>query len=299
MQKYPYWKTTVFYFETKAKLPELKQFVNYLFSHYFKTEDKLHKKYGHQCPIFDAITWGGNGHFDFLEFMIDHSPFDFNVTWSWTMTMPRSRRTLYYTPILWASKRGNASVVALLIENSKYLSIDLNAGIENIEAKPANSTPLLAACFSGNVDTVRAFLDNAIEYGIRLVAWIIHRVLPLHAAIILNYHFRRSEYSKRKRRQRLEIIELLLTHPVAKAQTNYNARCGYKQMTALHLACHFRLPKVVELLVSHAANLQIDLFARDANEMTAMDLALENEDMETCSKFEAKTMLQNYRNLNE
>ena len=160
----------------------------------------------------------------------------------------------------------------------------------------AHPTTLHAACYNGNLETVRTFLDNAIEYGIRLDAVGNLRLLPLHAAIIL-YSCRNQPIFIPKdspqllmdvRNKRVKVLQLLLNHPAIRTNTNYNARCAVDEMTALHLACYHGLPEVVDLLLNNAESHQIDVFPRDSDGMTPMDIAKEyqhGQHDDICSKF--------------
>ena len=229
--------------------------------------------------------------------MLDFSPYDFNATGHKDLD--------HATPMLCAANEGNCEVVKMLIKASENTRVDLNIQREDCLVKP---TPLHAACFNGHVETVRLMLDNADEYGISLTACGKFKYLPLHSAISMNKGrsdmFDRSDplvlneepkvspfflgepwlvtvdwYLKK-----IEVVSLLLKHPVARRNTNYNAvsdrsNCGF---TPLHIASFDNSPEMVKLLLDNAKTLNIDLSIRDCNGQTPFEFAKAIKDKELC-----------------
>ena len=232
--------------------------------------------------------------------MLDFSPYDFNATGHKDLD--------HATPMLCAANEGNYEVVKMLIEASENTRVDLNIQREDCLVKP---TPLHAACFNGHVETVRLMLDNADEYGISLTACGKFKYLPLHSAISMNKGrsdmFDRSDplvlneepkvspfflgepwlvtvdwYLKK-----IEVVSLLLKHPVARRNTNYNAvsdrsDCGF---TPLHIASFDNSPEMVKLLLDNAKTLNVDVSIRNSTGHTPFQFAKAFGSEELCRLF--------------
>ena len=150
-----------------------------------------------------------------------------------------------------------------------FFPTDLNRGVRDCEYQV---TPLHIACISGNVQVVRTLLDNAIEYGIHTEAEGPQQLLPLHVSIMCfpslpwsdePYFISSSALMNKKVKNKAEVVKLLLNHEVVRAKTNYNASCSIGR-NAFHFACFFGQTEIVDLLVSNAWKLGIDLYARDS-----------------------------------
>ena len=221
--------------------------------------------------------------------MLDFSPYDFNATGHKDLD--------HATPLFCAANEGNCEVVKMLIKASENTRVDLNIQREDCLVKP---TPLHAACFNGHVETVRLMLDNADEYGISLTACGKTKYLPLHSAICLNKGISdlldRSDPLVRNGEpwlmpddwypKKIEVVSLLLKHPVARRNTNYNfvslsVRKNYG-VTPLHLACLTYSLEIVKLLLDNAKTLNIDLSIRDCNGLTPFEFAKAIKDKELC-----------------
>ena len=224
--------------------------------------------------------------------MLDFSPYDFNATGHKDLD--------HATPMLCAANEGNCEVVKMLIKASENTRVDLNIQREDCLVKP---TPLHAACFNGHVETVRLMLDNADEYGISLTACGKIKYLPLHSAISLSKGmsefdlFDRSDplvhngepwfMSDNWYLKKVEVVSLLLKHPVARRNTNYNAvsdrsNCGF---TPLHIASFDNSPEMVKLLLDNAKTLNVDVSIRNSTGHTPFQFAKAFGSEELCRLF--------------
>ena len=73
---------------------------------------------------------------------------------------------------------------------------------------------------------------------------------------------------------KLKVVELLLNHPVAQANIDYNAfSAEMNSKTAFHMACTHGFPEIVKLMVDNAEKNGIDLFARDGLGRSPIEIA--------------------------
>ena len=74
--------------------------------------------------------------------------------------------------------------------------------------------------------------------------------------------------------RKLKVVELLLNHPVAQANIDYNSFSVEKNpKTAFHMACYHGFPEMVKFFVDNAEKYGIDVFTTDGYGRSPIEIA--------------------------
>ncbi|XP_017338545.1 ankyrin repeat domain-containing protein 22 [Ictalurus punctatus] len=173
---------------------------------------------------------------------------------------------LYSEPICQAAYKGELhQVYQLLKADGKNL---------NVQDELYGDTPLIAACKSGNISTVKYLLDQKADVSIRnkkqrtCLHYVAKRTLSfldyLMIVILMPILLIGYLILNKKQKQYVKLLEMVLN---SKADVN---AVDYKGNTALHYACQCKSHKLIPLLLEANA----DVLIQNKDGETPLDIAI-------------------------
>nr|ADO29479.1 ankyrin repeat domain-containing protein 22 [Ictalurus punctatus] len=173
---------------------------------------------------------------------------------------------LYSEPICQAAYKGELhQVYQLLKADGKNL---------NVQDELYGDTPLIAACKSGNISTIKYLLDQKADVSIRnkkqrtCLHYVAKRTLSfldyLMIVILMPILLIGYLILNKKQKQYVKLLEMVLN---SKADIN---AVDYKGNTALHYACQCKSHKLIPLLLEANA----DVLIQNKDGETPLDIAI-------------------------
>ena len=294
LDRYPTNQQVFRFFENQARLLDLKFFIDCINRHVDELWDH-HRK----CLL--AIFCQREDCIEIFEALVNRSDFDFNTLLFIGRPILQSavicenvklvkllvksaqrkkinlnfRDKLQRTTLHIACMFRNAEIARCLIEDG--VDIDLNAvdhyGFTALHYAASGDKSLWDKSSKiGQVKTVEAIFDNAIEKGIKLDDVDHKGRTPFFRACMANQEKRTREFDEIQ----AEVVKLFVTHPAPRSQVNFHATAafGYDHSTTpLLVAIRTAHRSVVMALLEHSEDIDLDLNQLTTSGRTPIEVA--------------------------